>query len=324
MRLLLTGDRPARNARKAPPAVAENTIVTEADARLAGLYLSAAQQAWKGAVGGPPEDGSPLAVNLAEEHRYATDRLSTPMSQAWTYAETVGLVAHDHLVQLQESLLSFSNGQGTCPKSSVQTMTRVAMESLSTQRWLIDPSIDTWERYKRWICLETISTRHEWAMLHDGEDHARNPELKALYEDADANQLRRHPRGEWIGVEEPKATDQASLLLSRFDTYAPHLLAADDAASLGTLLYRLLSGAVHGSTGHVLSSLVGIGETTEDGLPVVSYRLTTGILWQCVIAALIAKFTAGCEYAAWVGKPVPAEAVRLMRAHYGSLTDRMV
>jgi hypothetical protein len=302
--------------------LSDKSRVTESDARLAGLILSAARQAWAGALGGPPVDGSPLATDLAEERKFATDRLPNPIRQAWAYSQTAGLVALDHLRQLEESLIHFANGAGSCPISTVDTLTRVALEAYAVQRWIVDPTIDTWERYKRWICVETLSVRASWTMLHEGEDHAKNPALIELYEEADRNQLRRHPKGEWIGAEEPKAADLASQLLSRFAKYVPNHLSSEDAAKFGRLMYRMMSGAVHTNAGHVLSSLVPTGDL-DDGVAIRSYALTKGTLWRCVTAALLAKFTAGCEYGAWIGRPVPAEARRLMLSHFDTATARL-
>jgi hypothetical protein len=149
------------------------------------------------------------------------------------------------------------------------------------------------------------------------------PALIELYETAKCYQLRSHEKGEWIGVEEPKAADLASQLLSRFAKYVPDHLSSQDAARFGRLLYRLLSGAVHTNVAHVLSSLVPTGGLDDNGAAIHSYALTKGTLWRCVTAALLAKFTAGCEYGAWLGRPVPIEARRLMLSHFDTATARL-
>lgn len=296
---------------------------TQSDARAAGLAIATVTDAWSGSLGGDPSDGSPLARDLAEESNYATERLPKPLRHTWAYVQTAGLVAHNHVRLLQKSLLAYANGDEYCPVSAVDTLTRVAVEAYAVQRWIVDPTIDTWERYKRWICLETIDARAAWTTLHEGEEHANNPALKALYEDADHNQLQRHPKGEWIGREEPKDVELVDQLLRRFAEYVPNHLSSDDAAKFGRLMYRMASGGVHSGASHVLSSLLPTGQVTDDLVSVTSYALGKTKLWQCVVLLLMAKLTGGYEYAAWIGRDVPADARKLTLFHIDAAIRRL-
>ena len=132
-----------------------------------------------------------------------------------------------------------------------------------------------------------------------------------------------HEKGEWIGCPEPKDTELASQLLSRFSVHVPNHLSSDDAAEWAMLMYRQLSGGVHATAGHVLSTLIPTGEVTDDGVSVNSYALTTMTLWRCIATLLLAKLTSGYEYAAWVGRPVPEVARKLTLLRLDEATRRM-
>jgi hypothetical protein len=111
--------------------------------------LREVQQQWAGVLGRSPADGSPLALDLAKQDMYATDRRPRPMEQARWYAQTFGLIAHNHLEMLEEALINYANGTGKCPITTVETLTRVALEALSRQGWLCHPKIDQRTRFRR-------------------------------------------------------------------------------------------------------------------------------------------------------------------------------
>jgi hypothetical protein len=239
------------------------------------------------------------------------------MTQADFYAQSFGLIAQNHLDMLSEALIGHSNGTGTCPVSTVETLTRVALESLSRQSWLSNPTIDIRTRYRRLLCLEVLSARAGWTMLHDREDHAKNPDLRAVCSDADFHQIPQDPKGEWVGVrpDESKEVELVGQLLSRFSEHVTGDLSHEDGYRFGRLMYRQLSGGVHSNVNHVMGSLVDSGEMTKDGQPIATYGLTRPLLWQCIVALMLATFTAQYDYAAFRGLSVPEETRRLHLHH---------
>ena len=103
----------ARKVARAPSSSGSSVPIddeaTTQDIRLVGLLLDAIKQRWAGALGGPPRPGSPLARDLAEASTYATKRLPDPVSPAWAFSQTLGLVATNHEMILRESLLNYAN-----------------------------------------------------------------------------------------------------------------------------------------------------------------------------------------------------------------------
>lgn len=289
--------------------------VTQSDARLGGMMLSVVKQSWAGVLGGPPADGSAYALEKARQFRFATERQPAPIDQAGWYATVLGLIAHDHLKLLESALINYSNGTGDCPVTSVDTATRVSLEALARQGWLCDPTLDLRTRYRRYLCLETMSARAGWAMLHEGEEHAKNPELIAICADAEAHQIPSDIKGLWVGVEEPKDVELVELLLSRLCRYVENDLTSEDGARFGKLMYRQLSGGVHSNVNHVLGAMVHSGEVTQDGATISTYGLTGALLWQCIATLMMATFTARYEYATWGGFAVPDETRRVHLHH---------
>jgi len=302
--------------------VPDKPSVTASDARLAGSCMGTLLQTWEEVLIGFPAGDSMHARETASQRQLGTSRLSDPVNQISGYAHTAGLVALNHLTVVRESLVSYSNGMGTCPVSAVDTLTRVAVETYAVQCWIVDPTITMRERYARWLCLETMSERSSWAALHEGEPHSQNPALVALAEDADRHGVERDPKMTWIGVHPPKALDLTGELISRFSAYEPGRLSTEDGERYGRLMYRLMSGGVHANVGHVLLSL-GPAGPDEDGIPSYTYSLSTGRLWRSLATTILASFAAGCEYAAWVGRPVPDEARRLTVHHFDLAAARV-
>lgn len=288
------------------------------DIRLVGLLLDAVKQRWAGALGGPPAVGSPLARDLAEASRFATTRLPDPVSQAWAFAQTLGLVATNHEMVLRESLLNYANGPKIeiLPVTVVTTMARVVLEALSLQAWLIDPSIDADARFARWMCLEFHSERQAWTSLRQPTGHMNNPIVQQLIADAKALGIeidRRHEDSpEWIGMSRPKSTDLAGDLLRKYPTYAS--AGVREMGSLGERFYRLFSSEIHGSVGSVLLLLIPNSETVDDRR-VHTYNLSHGALWRGAAMVLMSTFVARCIYAEWLGRPVDPETRRLHQHH---------
>jgi hypothetical protein len=152
-------------------------------------------------------------------------------------------------------------------------------------------------------------------MLHEGEEHAKNPDLIAICADADAKQIPSDVKGLWVGVEEPKDIELVELLLSRLCRHVENDLTSEAGAQFGRLMYRQLSGGVHSNVNHILGAMVHSGEVTEDGAPISTYGLTTALLWQCIATLMMATFTARCEYASWGGFAVPEETRRVHLRH---------
>ena len=296
-----------------------STAASLSDIRLVGLMLHALMQRWAGAIGGPPSPGSPLAGDLELSATYATDRCPDPFSQSWAFAQTLGLVATNHEALLRESLLKYANRQTqTKPVTSVTTMTRVIMETLGTQAWLIDPSVDAGERFCRWMFLDFESEVVAWKAVQPGRPRTDNPMIRKLVEDADRLGIPRDaqttPR--WIGTKQPTATELAGRLLQ---TYADHSQnGASEMGLVGELFYRLFSGEIHGTVGSVLQLLL----PKEYPLPTerqvhVVYDLSHGALWRSAAIIFMATFAARANYASWLGRSIDPETRRIHLHHVG-------
>lgn len=293
-----------------------DTETTVADARLAGLAMGALLQSWENALVGLPVPESPHEHEVVAQAALATCRTPKPIDQISGYAHLAGQVALNHLAILRGALISYSNGMGPCPVSTVDSLTRVAVETYAVQRWLVDPRLTMSDRYARWLCLETMSERSAWTAAHEGEPHRNNPALLAIAADADQHGVRRDSKMEWIGVHPPKALDLTGELISRFAAYEPGRLSEKDGEKYGKLMYRIASGGVHANVGHVLLSLLPAGWDEDDGEPYYTYSLASGRLWRAVATVTLASYAANCEFAAWIGLPVPAEARRLTLHHF--------
>jgi hypothetical protein len=214
----------------------------------------------------------------------------------------------------QESLLRHANGEGACPITVVDTSTRVILELLSVQAWLTDAHASTHERFVRWMSLECEATRDQWRMVHPGEPHEDNPALRELLADAETLGLAKEqsPGSEWI-AKVPVATVRAGELFEKYSRYrgpgAPAI-----PAQVGQLMYRLLSGGVHGNAGHVLSTLLPTDEVSGQQ-PIYTYALSSGTLWRAATVFFLTTFVARSNYAAWLAIDVPAETRRLSLHH---------
>jgi hypothetical protein len=80
-------------------------------------------------------------------------------------------------------------------------------------------------------------------------------------------------------------------------------------------MHHLLSGGVHADVANIMGSLLPIEAPISTSGPVVSYGLGRTTLWRTMAVILMSTFTARCSYAAWLGRPVPAEARRLHLHH---------
>jgi hypothetical protein len=283
------------------------------DIRQVGMLLDAIMQRWAGALGGGPTPGSPLANDLLEAPRFATERLPDPFSQSWTFSQTLGQVATNHEAVLRESLLNYANSPTqTKPVTVVTTLARVILETLSVQAWLIDPSIDARVRFGRWMSLEFQSECAAWRIVHPGVGCMKDPIVQQLMADADALGIDRDrstsPR--WIGVSPRKSTDLAEELLRKYPTYAN----IESVGSSGALFYRLFSGEIHGTVGSLLLLLLPTG-TTDSGSQRHVHDLSHGGLWRAASIVLMSTFVARCVYADWLGLPVDPETRRIHLHH---------
>ena len=281
------------------------------DIRLVAMMMDTFMQVWAGKLGAGPQSGSPLEKDLAEETNYATERLTIPMQQAWTFAQTVGLAATNHETILRESLLQNANGKGSRPVTVVDTLTRVIVELLSIQTWLVDPQLTTRERFMRWIALETDAVRAQWKMTNIGLAHDLNPILNELAEDAEV-----------LGVEVakvPAATELVGQLFQKAVLYVPF---AATTPTVGSLIYRLLSGAVHGDVAQVLATLLPRGKSHGE-LPIMTYSLSASSLWRAATVYFLTSYVARSSYAEWLGIKVPDETRRLSLHHIKHSVDRL-
>ena len=284
---------------------------------MAGLLLNAIMQLWVGVLGGPPTPGSPLGRDLAEASRFATKRLPDPVSQAWTFSQTLGSVATNHEMILRESLLNYANAPTIeiLPITAVTTMARVVLEALSIQAWLIDPSCDGRERFARWMSLEFHSEREAWkTMHHPRADFASNPIIQQLVADAKALGMGCGPGAtpSWIGTPHRKSTDLAGDLLRKYPIYSTS--GTREMGSLGERFYRVFSSEIHGTVGSVLLLLLPTSDTMG-GPRVHSYNLSHGTLWRGAALVLMSTFIARCVYAEWLGFTVDPETLRVHQHH---------
>jgi hypothetical protein len=278
--------------------------------------LDVLKQLWAGALGGGPAPGSPLENDLHESSSFASERLPHPFAQSRAFSQTLGLVATNHEAILRESLLNFANAQtATLPVTVVTTLSRVILETLSVQAWLIDPTVECRRRFSRWMALECQSERAAWSTLHPGLAHMANPIMRQLVSDADRLGIDRHPgpSPQWIGVNPPKSTTLAGALLQKYPTYAN--TGVPGVHTIGERFYRLFSGEMHGGVGSVLQLLLATGTTTERGHPVYVYGLSHGALWRAASIVFMSTFAARCIYAEWLGVPVGAETKRIHTHH---------
>ena len=293
-----------------------STAASHSDIRLVGSMLHVLMQCWASAIGGRPSPASPLASDLELSATYATARYPDPFSQSWAFAQTLGLVATNHEALLRESLLNYANGQTqTKPVTSVTTMTRVIMETLGTQAWLVDPSVDARERFCRWMFLDFESEVAAWRVVHPGRPRMENPMIRGLVENADRFGIPRDARmsPQWIGTEQPTATALAGRLLQ---VYADHAQTrASEIDGVGELFYRLFSGEIHGSVGSVLQLLLPTGNPSSTGRPVHVYDLSHGALWRSAAITFMATFAARANYASWLGRSIEPETRRIHLHH---------
>lgn len=299
-----------------------DTTATTEDIRYVGLLLDAIMQRWAGALGGGPVAGSPLARDLAKASEYATKRLANPVSQAWTFSMTLGLVATNHEAILRESLLNYANAPKTAslPVTVVTTMARVILETLALQAWLIDPMIDGRARFARWMSLEFHSEREAWKTLHPGTGHMSSPIIQQLIRDVDTLGIDRDPGASpsWIGSPHRRSTELAGELFRKYPTYAK--TGTREMGSVGERFYRLFSGEIHGTVGSILLLLLPNGDTVGES-SVHRYTLSHGALWRATGIVLASTFVARCIYAEWLGIPVDP-ATRRLHIHHLDVAAR--
>lgn len=154
------------------------------DVRQVAMMMHMFSQSWAGKLGAGPQTDSPLARDRAEEQNYATTRLAIPMSQAWTFAQTLGQAATNDEEILREALQRNANGEGARPVTAVDTLTRGIVELLSLQTWLTDSALTSRERVARWLSLERKAVLAQWKMTQPGKEHDSNPAAQALMADA--------------------------------------------------------------------------------------------------------------------------------------------
>lgn len=258
------------------------------------------------------------------EPSFATARLEIPVNQARTTAQALGQAAADHETTVREALIGQGNGSGSCLGSSLATLVRATLELLAIQAWLVEASLTSEERIFRWFGLECIALRSQWTMVRPGISHRKNPALAALVADADFLGIPRDHAAapKWIGAPVPSATCFSGRLLAKFAEFEPSRGARID-AELGELMYRLLSGSVHGSAAHLLAAHSPTGNVSQHGLPVMSYGLSGEALWRTLGLLFIATFCARINYAKWLGIAVPAEPRRLHLLHIERAIDNL-
>jgi hypothetical protein len=268
-------------------------------------------QAWAGKLGAGPQPGSLLAEDRAAESDFATERLTIPIGQAWTFAQTLGQAATNHEEILRESLQRNANGDGARPIGAVETRTRMIVELLAVQLWLTDADLISRQRVGRWLALEREAVRQQWRMTYPSQEHSLNTALQAL--DADVHGL--NPELPKV----PSSTDLAGRLFERVTRYVP---TATTTTAVGELMYRLSSGSVHGDVAHLIGALLPTGEMHEER-PVVTYSLSAGSLWRATTVNFLALLVARCNYADWLGLEVPADMRALSLHHIQFAADRL-
>lgn len=286
--------------------------------------LDVLKQAWAGALGGGPASASPLQQDLSNSSRFATERLPDPFAQAWAFSQTLGLVATNHEAILSGSLLDYANDQrATLPVTVVTTLSRVVLETLSLQAWLIDPTAERETRFARWLSLECQSERAAWHTLFPGRPHMANPVMCQIVSDADRLGVERDRSSsvKWIGVQGPTSTKLAGALLQKYALYAG--TGGSLPEGTGERLYRLFSGEIHGTVSSILQLLLATGDTSERGNPVHVYGLSHGSLWRAASVVFMATFAARCVYADWLGRPVASETRRVHIHHVNTAIRKL-
>ena len=281
------------------------------DVRLVAMMMEAFSQVWAGRLGGGPQSDSPLAKDREAEERFSTTRRPMPLGQAWTYAQTLGQVAHNHEQILREALQRSANHEGARPVSTIDTLTRVIVELLARQVWLTDPALTTEERFGRMLALERDAVKSEWRITNPGEAHEVNPSLAALETDAE--------RCDLVLPRVPEKTQLAGALFERAPLYVPE---ATITSRIGEMMYRLLSGAIHGDVAHLLGVLLPTGEFNGEKA-VCTYSLSASMLWRAAACFFLSTFAARSTYADWLGIDVPDETKRLSLHHIRLSTRRL-
>ena len=88
------------------------------------------------------------------------------------------------------------------------------------------------------------------------------------------------------------------------------------------MMYRLLSGAIHGDVAHLLGVLLPTGEFNGEKA-VCTYSLSASMLWRAAACFFLATFAARSTYADWLGIDVPDETKRLSLHHIRLSTRRL-
>jgi hypothetical protein len=277
------------------------------DIRLAGGMLHALTQLWAGTLGGPPDPHSPLGSELAGQDSHATTYLGEPFQQIAGTAMVLGNIAGNHERILQQTLIDHANDQARpCPVAVVPTLCRAAFDSYAAEVWLLGTPLTPKQRLARYLALDYEGLRAYTL------NHRTDERLQRLVATADELGISRDNKGRWVG-EPTSLTMRAENLMAQYG----QLGEGASVPAFGRTMYKILSGPLHGNPHSIPSLLVEFEKESDSdsGRPNVTFGLQPGLLWQCMTLLLIAMLTSRLSYAAWIGRAIPPEPLRVHRLH---------